>query len=89
MPKKTFRFKVTYFKPSGKYYTDGHFDLEVDACGPTETPYMQQAVDHVKALRDGPPCAMPGLATQWRGYILIDCEHGFPCLIPALVCDTE
>jgi hypothetical protein len=88
MTKKLFEFRVVYFKPSGKFYASDSFKYEV-TCTSTGTAYMQDVVDYLKELRDGPPGGMPGLSGQWRGHIYVDCEHGFPCLISTLTADTE
>ena len=83
MDKKEFEFKLTYFKPSGKYYTDVTFRREVRCIGATA--YMHDAAAHVRGLRDsGGQGAMYGLseATEgWDGFILLECADGYPCLI--------
>ena len=87
--KKVFTFRVVYFKPSGKFYTEAEIDLEVQVTGPEGSPtvpYMQDAVDHITGIRDGRiPGPMPGLSTIWRGHVVIDCQEGFPCLIPSML----
>jgi hypothetical protein len=89
--KRVFHFKVTYFKPSGKYYTHGTFDLECTNCGTEEHPtaYMITVVDHMKAMRDRRDAVMPGLTGCWHGHILVECDQGFPCLIPSVEADIE
>jgi hypothetical protein len=49
-------------------------------------PYMNDVIDFIRAIRDQSTDAkwksLPGLCTaNWDGYILINCEDGFPCLI--------
>jgi hypothetical protein len=78
---KTFSFTAWYFKPSGKFYTSADFNLTVQSIdtGGGEIPYMQDAVDYFKERR-GP---FPGLQSgRWDGPIVVNCEDGFPCLIP-------
>lgn len=96
MEKKTFKFVVTYFRASGKYYTHAEFEREVRVTGKQgddhRGPMMWDVEAHFVGLRDngGQGAAMPGLSTVWRGHILIECAEGFPCLIPAIVArDTE
>lgn len=84
--KKTFKFRIVYFKPSGKYYTETTEEYEIRTCGGvTNIPYMNDVVAKIRGLRDsGGQGSMPGLNSQsegWDGLILIDCEQGFPCLI--------
>lgn len=87
MSKKRFKFKVTYFKPSGKYYTHNEFYLEADdvsSLGDPPVAYMQDAVDYLKALRDWQDniVPLPGLASRhWDGYMVVDCDEGHPALI--------
>ena len=79
--RRVFEFEVQYFKPSGKFYATGRLSLEVAVVG-SAGPFMQEAVDHLSALRHRGP--MPGLTGGWDGHILVDAEDGYPCLIPAL-----
>lgn len=81
--KEWFTITIKYFKPSGKYYSEGSFNLEVTDCGPPGHPtcYMNEVADHVRGLRDRGE-RMPGLSGSWSaGHILIDCEEGYPVLI--------
>lgn len=86
-PKRVFTFKITYFKPSGKYYYSTEIEWEIHTTHLTNpsTPMMDDAVSKLKGLRDtGGQGAMPGFsdfASGWYGYILIDCVDGFPVLI--------
>lgn len=96
--KQKFRFRLRYFKPSGKWYTDTLYEYEcasIETTGPHQTPYMNDAVAHIRGLRDnGGQGAMPGLQSRtWDGHIIV--EHfpvgaeddedlvGFPTLITA------
>jgi hypothetical protein len=82
--KAEFLFTVWYFKPSGKFYTEASFRRVVRTCGPTRGAYMHDAVAHVRGLRDsGGQGALPGLCSGgWDGFILVNCEEGYLCLIP-------
>ncbi len=82
--KRQFSFTIWYFKPSGKFYSEGTMELATDNCGSDQHPtaYMQDAVDHICGLRDGKGNHMPGLSGRWHGPILVNCEDGYPCLIP-------
>ena len=79
--KRLSQFRVQYFKPSGKFYTDAVFDYECRYTG--ETAYMPDAVAKIRGLRDcGGPEALPGLCGDgWSGFIHIDCDDGYPCLL--------
>ena len=87
---RKFTFDVWYFKPSGKFYASGKFNLETANCGTSEHPiaYMHTAVDYLEELRaSGNP--MPGLMGSWKnGCIVVNCEDGFPVLINPLVKET-
>ncbi len=72
--------KITYFKRTGKYYTDATDDFTVDECE-GGTPAMYQLSDNIKAIRDSGDIPLPGLCGGWDGFILIDCDNGYPCLI--------
>lgn len=73
-----FRFRVDYFKPSGKWYSDALFEREFRTC---ETPegvgrdlaYIYDVASHIRGLRDaGGQGAMPGLTgSGWEGSILV------------------
>jgi hypothetical protein len=85
-PKRVFTFKITYFKPSGKYYTNTEIEWETTYCNDkVNTPYMYDAVTILKELRDSKlKGVLPGLGKDvvgWYGYVLIDCDPGFPVLI--------
>lgn len=89
--KRTFQFTVWYFKPSGKFYCEGEFDLETDNCGSEEHPtaYMHDAVDYLFDLRARRQ-PMPGLIGSWlEGCIVVNSEDGFPVLINPLKESTD
>jgi hypothetical protein len=75
---------VTYFKKSGKYYTDAVFDVDM-FCVISDSPHrllsMNRVVDVFRRLcADGNP---PGLS-QWHAgefYVLLNSEHGYPVLL--------
>lgn len=88
--KRKFTFQVMYFKPSGKWYSTAEFDLEVTALEHSGTAYMDDVVQHLKKMRDrtieGP---MPGLTGLWWGPMVVNCEQGFPVLIPGLQAEED
>lgn len=81
--KRKFFFLITYFKPTGKYYTSAVVEWEIRTCAgmagipgaDTHHPYTQDAVAKLRGLRDtGGPGALPGLhymSEGWDGPILI------------------
>ena len=83
MKTKKFTFKLTYFKPTGKFYSNDSFEAEVRVCEGTTIPYMPDIVAKVRGWRDTRgQRALPGLSGEgWDGFILVDCEDGYPCLI--------
>ena len=80
--KATFTIEITYFKRSGKFYTTTTEGHEFRAI-PTGNVYMHDVAAWIRGLRDsGGPGAMPGLSGDgWDGFILLDCDQGFPVLI--------
>ena len=80
--KKTFAFRIVYFKPYGKFYTEVMSDIEVGVVG-SGSPYMDDVVSKIRGWRDSDDLgALPGLSgAGWDGPILIDCEEGYPCLL--------
>lgn len=82
--RQLFKFTVSYFKPSGKWYTTTDYDYNVRVItGKVTIPYMADVVAHLRGLRDSQTGRLPGLQSgQWEGHILVDCEEGYPCLIP-------
>jgi hypothetical protein len=67
-----FTIKLTYFKPSGKYYSGGEYE--------TECKQMWDIADEIRAMSQH-----PGLAGQWTwGPIYVDSgEH--PSAVPMLL----
>lgn len=84
-PKQLFTFRITYFKPNGHYYHETEVEWEIHSTGDKHTiPMMHDAANKLRGLRGNGPDSMPGLgvdASDWYGYILIDCNRGFPVLI--------
>lgn len=80
--KKEYTFRIVYFKPNGKFYTDTNYIYRCDSV--KGAPYMYDIVSHIRGLRDS-QSTLPGLAdgAVWDGHITIDHPDGFPCLIPA------
>lgn len=80
--KREFKIDLKYFKPSGKFYSEGTYKGEFTDCGTKGHPscYMTEVVDEINhKRRSGGP--LPGLNGVWSSYILVDCEDGFPVLI--------
>ncbi len=82
---RLFKIHIVYFKDTGKYYSDANMEKEFTDCGPdVDHPscYMQEVKDWIRECRkEG---KLPGLrdGVKWPdGYITVDCEDGFPCLI--------
>ena len=77
-----FTFRVTYFKATGKLYGAEHVKYVV-ATNEDGGPYMPDVKSKVIGLRDqGGQGALPGLSGEgWGGYILVDCDEGYPALI--------
>lgn len=64
---------LVYFKPSGKYYSQGSYtsDLEWD----------YQIYGEIRKWGKG-SLSLPGLiSTEWDGYILVTPKDGVPALI--------
>lgn len=63
---------LTYFKPSGKYYTDGDYT--------TDLKFEWDIFSEVRNFKTG---EFPGMSDNclWSGYILVQPENGFPALI--------
>jgi hypothetical protein len=89
MRRRKFQIKLTYFKPSGKYYSEGECEVEAGEIVAGEgTPeaysiaYTYDVLDAV-ALMD----AHPGLAGRWtEGPILVTGPEMSP---PHLITDLE
>lgn len=86
---KTFTFKLTYFRPSGKFYSSRTVQWEirahqVDSSLPP-TPHMPDAFAKVRGLRDcGGQGALPGLIEQYDVSdwpVLVECADGHPGLV--------
>lgn len=82
-PQAEFTIEVQYFKTSGKFYTSESYvgryqnvseDVTLRQC------YMTEVCDDLRERnRQG---KLPGLQSgKWDGFIYVDCEEGFPCLI--------
>ena len=82
--KRAFTLKLTYFKPNGKYYTSATTVCRV-ATLPNGGCCMQDAVAYIRGTRNGGgQGSMPGLSRHsegWDGFILVDCDEGYPHLI--------
>lgn len=82
--RETFTVRLTYFKPTGKYYTDTTFQWTGRTL-PDGSCYMPDVVAHVRGLRDNAgQGALYGLSWRsegWDGPILVDCDRGYPTLL--------
>lgn len=69
---KEYRVKLTYFKKSGKYYTDGEYM--------TSKLWMYEIIDEVKEMKR--QNKLPGIGGL-KIHIEVEEEHpnGYPCLI--------
>lgn len=65
---------LTYFKPSGKFYAEGTFNLDVKWVNPG-LPYMYDVFDAVRnRAKEG---TLPGLNPgTWEGPIHVACANG-------------
>lgn len=85
-PTSTFKIKIQYFKNNGKFYTEAEFDFQQKR-GAKSSCYMPDVVSHIVGLRDkGGAGALPGLCDfteGWPGYIIVNCDDGYPHLILA------
>lgn len=80
MEKRKFTIKIIYFKASGKCYATEEYRGDFEECSPGMC-YMHDVIDWMKALRSAGK-VMSGLSGCWdEGYIMLDCEEGFPCLL--------
>lgn len=83
MARSEFVFKISYFKLSGKYYTETEYKAIIRK---TETgvAYMPDIAAKIRGIRDSraQDDPLPGLCGNgWEGFILIECEEGFPVLV--------
>lgn len=73
----THRFVVTYFKPSGKYYTEGDFEGRFE--------FMSDACDYCRRIMDDYTKEAPGLSSNGGDFIwLVTSEshpNAYPCLL--------
>lgn len=66
--------KLTYFKSSGKYYTHGNYESDI------ELEYGFNIYKEVRAFNNNG--ILPGLSSGvWHGYILVNPVDGVPALI--------
>lgn len=72
MSETTCKVPITYFKPSGKYYTDDFVTLEE-----SDNYHLYDFVQNLNNSR-----SLPGLQSgTWEGYILIEDKNEVPHLI--------
>lgn len=80
MPKvKEYLFKIYYFKPSLKFYTEHSISLPCECVNENGTggPRMWDAVKRLLEMRP-----LPGITAHiWSGPIMINCEESYPILL--------
>jgi len=80
------KVKLTYFKHSGKYYSDGEFEMEVGDCSSSggeagrDIPYLYDVIKEVRCMNVTED--MPGITGRWDGPIYLTTE---PECCPALL----
>ena len=71
----SYKMKVTYFKPSGKYYAEGKYETEMESIPVIHEEFKQM-------MRSG---NCPGLVKGATGYFaVLDCDAhhaGYPIMI--------
>lgn len=71
----TIKVKLTYFKRSGKYYSEGEFE--------TENQWLHEITDEVRKMRaDG---KLPGLSGPGLDFIIQVDMGDAPNAVPALI----
>lgn len=84
MIKRDVAFKLIYFRNTGKYYFDGEEVYNCRICDNSDVVYMYDYISHIRGLRrnQSQGSCLPGLCSLWLdGYVLINCENGFPHLL--------
>ena len=71
------RVQLTYFKPSGKYYTDGSYDSQLED--------FYNVIEEVRQMRRS---KLPGLIGGWTGAVLVAVD-GLPHLLPEVVASVD
>jgi len=69
-----YKIKLTYFKESGKYYTEDFYE--------TDKLWMFEIIEEVKQMKEGQ--RLPGISgNEWIIHIEAEESHpnGYPCLI--------
>jgi len=79
---------LTYFKDSGKYYTDAKVTWNCEMCNGIQVVYMPAVCGRVRGMQERKE-QLPGLSGSWSGLILVECENGVPCLLLPEKDDTE
>lgn len=69
------KIHLTYFKPSGKYYSEGEYN--------SDQLYEWEIYDEVRKMQK-----YPGLMGGWEGYILVSPENGVPAIVH-IIMDTN
>ncbi len=83
--RRIFPFRIWYFDLQGKLH---HEAIALWKVRQTDgEPNMQDALAKLRGLRrNGGQAGMPGgIDEGWPGAILLNCEGGYPCLLPAML----
>jgi hypothetical protein len=83
--KSLFKIEVWYFKSSGKFYASGEFSEFLTDCSSGGPPicYMNGVVECLRKIKP-----LPGLCcNKWEGPVLVNCDKGYPVLLPNGVLD--
>lgn len=78
------KVKLTYFKSSGKYYTEGVYNSDQE--------FNFDIYPEVRAWAVGSLTLghLPGLSSRtWQGYILVEPLDGVPALIDTVLRDIQ
>lgn len=67
-----FDFEIDYYKPSGKWYANERFKMDVEPCGPENHEIPYNPVKVFRATFGGRQCCLPGLSGKtWEGYAVL------------------
>ena len=72
--------KITYFKPSGKYYTSGEYETSAEVKDGMVSMYIVS--DEIKRMRSEKK--LPGIVNGSGFFIVADCAEGYPIMLHPL-----